>query len=189
MLTLLTDLSSSFYNRYLVSLRNITQNMGTKIDVPSENLVPVASLTSVLTLLRELIICQKSLHGHEENTNEEPVAVTVIVLEPLLQMCNETASHVLPNVPTSTATYLLNCLYLIRNTLFSGESQAGDDPRSDLLNRQVNVMLKSAYTVSDAWFRSATLISTHSSDRPQPMYWSGCGCDHFWIPYEFQKTR
>ncbi|OQV14133.1 Conserved oligomeric Golgi complex subunit 6 [Hypsibius exemplaris] len=130
LLQLLTESLEAIRNHYIFALRNLASNIGKKLDVPHEDLQPSLSLTSILSLLRELIACHEFRNGN----TEDMTTLTSVVLEPLLQMCNESASHVSPNTPIVTAVYLLNCLYVIKCALFPSDEQGRSC--SELLDRQ-----------------------------------------------------
>jgi Conserved oligomeric complex COG6 len=130
LLQLLTESLEAIRAQYMFALRSLASNIGKKLDVPQEDLQPSQSLSSVLSLLRELIASHEFKHG----SPDDMTTLVSAVLEPLLQMCNESASHVSPNTPTVTAVYLLNCLHVVKCSLFPADHGG---PCSDLLDRQV----------------------------------------------------
>ncbi|XP_055334711.1 conserved oligomeric Golgi complex subunit 6-like [Paramacrobiotus metropolitanus] len=132
---LLVESATAVHTHYIAGLKSLAAHIGKKIEVPSESLEPVQSLTSALTLLKEIIVCQQTLHADDREAGQDADILIGIVLEPLLQMCNESASHVTPYSPSVSAVYLLNCLYLVQSTLFSGDRLLGD-PRSNLIKQQ-----------------------------------------------------
>ena len=128
---LLAETLEAVHNQYVFALHHLASNIGKKLDVPHENLEPSPSLTSILALLRELISCHEFQHG----SADDMTVLVSAVLEPLLRMCNESASHVSPNTRTVTAVYLLNCLSLIKCALFPVDTHGSSC--CDLLDQQV----------------------------------------------------
>lgn len=113
----LTELQKSSEEIYLNSLSNQVRNIlqknaisGTNLEPPQRDLVPPGSVSSLLTLLKDILSVATMVDGRESDITK----IISCIVDPLLQSVQESASH-LPTV--DMAVYLLNCLYQMQSTL------------------------------------------------------------------------
>lgn len=150
----LLDLSEKrFSSRLSLEVRSA---LGERAEPPGQNLIPVASVSRLLTLLNDVLSVALIVTGEDREKDIQKIVSCIV--DPLLQEVDETAIR-LPAV--DMAVYLLNCLYQIRSTLSLYEYmdqrlerlQAQSDAQIDTLTSELasslvaNLNLGPIYTI------------------------------------------
>ncbi|XP_011494855.1 PREDICTED: conserved oligomeric Golgi complex subunit 6 [Ceratosolen solmsi marchali] len=90
--------------------RETRMALGERAESPSTDLIPVPSVSRLLSLLNEIL----SVASIAEDRKKDTLQIVSCIIDPLLQEVNVTASR-LPTV--DMAVYLLNCMHQIHSTL------------------------------------------------------------------------
>ncbi|KAK3932086.1 Conserved oligomeric Golgi complex subunit 6 [Frankliniella fusca] len=111
LLSTLAELRTLAQNRFISALQGrVKQHLADRLDTPPPDLSPSTSVSALLSLLKEVL----SVAGVADGRPEDIAKMVGVVLDPLLQAVNLSASR-LPT--TDMAVYLLNCLYQMQTTL------------------------------------------------------------------------
>ncbi|XP_021917811.1 conserved oligomeric Golgi complex subunit 6 isoform X2 [Zootermopsis nevadensis] len=155
LLTTLEELQELSQHTFLLALQSqVRQQLSECVETPPSDLSPSPGVSQLLNLLRDVLSVGCIAEGRQQDL---PQIVSIIV-EPLLQAINESATR----LPTSDmAVYLLNCLYQMQSTLSLYEFvdellerlQAQSDAQLDTLTSEqasslvANLNLGSIYTI------------------------------------------
>ncbi|XP_077340322.1 conserved oligomeric Golgi complex subunit 6 [Lithobates pipiens] len=136
--TLLTTIEEMHLLSKKIFLNSLTlhaSKLMDKVELPPVDLGPSSALNQTLTLLREVLVSHDSSVVPLDARQADFVQVLSCILDPLLQMCTVSAS----NLGTADmATYLVNCLYVMKTTLALFEFT---DKRLEMLQFQIEAHL------------------------------------------------
>lgn len=106
-----------------------------KVELPPPDLGPSSALNQTLVLLREVLASHDSSVVPLDARQADFVQVLSCVLDPLLQMCTVSASHL---GTADMATFMVNSLYMMKTTLALFEFT---DRRLEMLQFQIEAHL------------------------------------------------
>eukprot|EP00058_Branchiostoma_floridae_P006355 XP_002591843.1 hypothetical protein BRAFLDRAFT_125333 [Branchiostoma floridae] len=120
---------------FMNSLNCHASKLMEKVELPPADLGPTAALTQTMALLREILSSYDSSVVPLDARRTDFTEVLSCVVDPLLQMCAMSASQL---NPADMATYMVNCLYMMKTTLSLFEFT---DQRLEMLSAQVDAHL------------------------------------------------
>lgn len=132
---LLEDLRTFAMKVFLDRVNVHSANLLSNIELPSVDLSPISSLESTLGILRDILASHESSLERSETRQAELSKVLVCVLDPLLQMCILSASHL---AACEMAVYMMNCVHRIQSVLTLYEFT---DERVEMLEGQMAAYL------------------------------------------------
>ncbi|XP_078686583.1 conserved oligomeric Golgi complex subunit 6-like [Branchiostoma floridae x Branchiostoma belcheri] len=120
---------------FMNSLNCHASKLMEKVELPPADLGPTAALNQTMALLREILSSYDSSVVPLDARRTDFTEVLSCVVDPLLQMCAMSASQL---NPADMATYMVNCLYMMKTTLSLFEFT---DQRLEMLSAQVDAHL------------------------------------------------
>jgi hypothetical protein len=104
-----------FYNSLNYSVARIGKSETTSdVEVPASDLKPTQSVTQIVAVLKEVLLCQNSSLTSDEERDREVQQILSTVIEPLIHSCIISASKL---TALEMAVFLVNCLFAINETL------------------------------------------------------------------------
>lgn len=135
MLATIAEIQDLSHRMFFNSLTCHANKLLDKVELPPADLGPTTSLTQTLALLKDVLQCHDSSVVTIHNKKEDFKQILDCMLDPLLQMCSVSASHL---SVVDMAAYVINCIYLMQTTIALYEFT---DTRQEMLQAQVDAHL------------------------------------------------
>ncbi|ELU12375.1 hypothetical protein CAPTEDRAFT_181210, partial [Capitella teleta] len=124
-----------------------------KVELPPGDLGTTSSLSNTLQLVQDILSSHDSSVIAIDARKQDFTQILNCVIDPLIQMCSVSASR-LPTV--DMATYMINCLYQIQNTLALYEYT---DQRLEMLNAQIDAHVDTLVSEQASFILTRTGLS------------------------------
>ncbi|KAK2156367.1 hypothetical protein LSH36_215g03002 [Paralvinella palmiformis] len=121
-----------------------------KVELPPADLGPTTALTQSLQLLRDVLSSHDSSIVPLDARKTDFAQILSSIVDPLLQMCSVSASRL---NTVDMATYMINCMYLIQNTLALYEFT---DQRLEMLQAQIDAHVDTLLSEQAAFILNRT---------------------------------
>ncbi|KAL4226096.1 Golgi transport complex subunit 6 [Mactra antiquata] len=135
LLSTIMEIQDLSHRMFFNSLTCTANKLLDKVELPPADLGPTASLLHTMSLLKDVLQCHDSSVVTLENKKQDFKQILSCVLDPLLQMCNVSASRL---STVDMAAYMVNCIYSMQTTIALYEFT---DTRQEMLSAQVDAHL------------------------------------------------